>query len=319
MKKNIELKEIGKRLFRAGSVVLFPHVNPDGDAVGACVALCLALRSRGVQCWVYSEGVPDFLKFLNTEMFTDDYGIIAPPDICVAIDCSDGCRMDSRLMAFEQGDVHMCIDHHQGGTGYGDYYYIDENAAATCEIIYSLLKVSGAEFSRDMANALYTGLSTDTSNYRHSNTTPESHRIAAELLEIGVDHTNIMVNLYQSKGVRKVICGGRAIQHMHIFAEGRGAMTYLTAADLVELDSQSQDADEVINILQNMEGVEIAGYLEERENGIKVSLRAKTYGNVAAICRKYDGGGHIKAAGCTMNMSMEDAFAQIKYDIEEAL
>lgn len=319
MNKNIELKEIGDRLFNAGSVVLFPHINPDGDAVGACAALCLALRSRGIQSWVYSEGVPDFLGFLNTEMFTDDYAIIPPPDICVAVDCSDGCRVDSRLKAFEQGDVHMCIDHHQGGTGYGDYYYIDENAAATCEIIYDLLKECGVQLSRDMANALYTGISTDTSNYRHSNTTPKSHRIAAEILEAGVDHTDIMVNLYQRTGVKKVMCTARAVQKMHTFAEGRGVMTYLTAAELVEMDAQSQDADEIINTLQNMEGVEIAGYLEERENGIKVSLRAKTYGNVAAICRKYDGGGHIKAAGCTLKMPMEDAFARIKYDIEEAL
>lgn len=319
MKKNIELKELGNRLFEAKSVALFPHVNPDGDAVGSTVALCLALRSRGIESWVYSGKIPGYLGFLNTEVITDDFGIMAPPDICMAVDCSDENRIDDRLEAFASGYTKLCLDHHLNEAGFGDYYYIDEDAAATCELVYDLLVSQGITPDRDTANAIYTGISTDTGNYKHTNTTPHVHEIAAELIRSGVDHMEVMVNLHENKSMKKVLCESTAVGRMLVFAEGKGVISYLTAADMAGLDASKEDTDEIIDALKKISGVEMAAYLEERENGIKVSMRAKTDGNVADICRKYDGGGHVKAAGCTLKMSMEDAFARIKFDMEEAL
>lgn len=320
MIKNIELNEIAERLFDAKSAVLFPHVNPDGDAVGACVGLCCALRQRNIDAWVYSSGpVPGYLQFLNTGVFTDDFNRLSDPDICMAVDCGEDQRIADRLEAFYGGKVKMCIDHHLSKTGYGDHYYIDESAAAVCEIVYDMLKHIGIHFERDIANALYTGLSTDTGNYQYSNTTPHDHEIAAEILRAGVDHTSIMVNLYQNRNLKKVICESRAIDKMLVFAGGKGIVSYLTSAEIAQLDATNEDTDQIIDALRNINGVEMAAYLEERENGIKVSMRAKTYGNVAEICGRNGGGGHVKAAGCTMKMPMEEAYSIIKKEIEEAL
>ena len=320
MIKNIELAEIAKRIFDAKSVILFPHVNPDGDAIGSCVALCLALRQKGIESWVYSTGgAPEYLDFLCFDVFTDDFSKVDRPDICIAVDCGEEHRIEDRIDAFYGGNTQMCIDHHLSKVGYGEYYYIDENAAAVCEIIYDLLMSIGTELSRDMANALYTGLSTDTGNYQYSNTTPHVHDIAAELLKIGVDHTSIMVNLYQNRSMKKVICESKAIDKMLVFAGGKGVISYLTGGEMAEIDATHGDADQIIDALRNINGIEIAAYLEERETGIKVSMRAKTYGNVAEICERNGGGGHVKAAGCTMKMSMEEAFAIIKREIEEAI
>ena len=319
MKKNTDLKELGSKLFSAGSVVIFPHVNPDGDAVGAGAALCLALRKSGVESYVYSEGIPAYLGFLDAGIFTDDYHILPPPDICIAIDCSEDSRLNERVDAFNEGDTRMCIDHHLNDIGYGDYYYIDEKAAAVCEIIYEMLVLTGIDIDRSIANALYTGLSTDTGNFKYSNTTAATHRTAARLMDIGIDHTEIMVRLYQNKGMKKLLCESRAVERMQMFAEGKGVISYLTSRDLAEMDAKSEDADEIIDVLRNISGVEMAAYLEERENGIKVSMRAKTYGNVAEICKRYDGGGHVKAAGCTLKTSMEKAYSIIKLEIEKAV
>lgn len=319
MKKNIDLKELGAKLFNAGSVVIFPHVNPDGDAVGAGAALCLALRKNGVESYVYSEGIPAYLSFLDNGIFTDDYRILPPPDICMAVDCSEDSRLNERLDAFNEGDTRICVDHHLNDTGYGDYYYIDEKAAAVCEIIYEMLVFTGIDMDKSIANALYTGLSTDTGNFMYSNTTATTHRTAAHLMDIGTDHTEIMVRLYQNKGMKKLLCESRAVERMQMFAEGKGVISYLTSRDLAEIDAKSEDADEIIDVLRNISGVEMAAYLEERENGIKVSMRAKTYGNVAEICKRYDGGGHVKAAGCTLKTSMEKAYSVIKVEIEKAV
>ena len=319
MKKNAEIKEISDKLFSAGSVVLYPHINPDGDSVGSCAALSLALRAAGIECWVYSDAIPKYLDFINTEAFTSDWAKVQGADICAAIDCSDENRLDERLESYEAGKERICLDHHVSEMGFGDVYYINEKAAAVCEVIYDILKAGEITFTRDIANALYTGIVTDTGGFRHSNTTERTHEIAADLFRIGVDHTNIIVNLYNNKGLKKVRCESLAIERMMLFAGGKGVISYLTSSDLAALDARHEDADEIIDRLRDIEGVEMAAYLEERENGIKVSMRSKTDTSVLDICIRNGGGGHAKAAGCTVKMTMEDAFALFKDEMESAL
>lgn len=319
MNSNITIKEITEKLFGAKKVVLFPHVNPDGDSTGSCAALSLALRQAGVECYVCSGEYPKYLKHINSEAFTMDEDKVAGADIAVAVDCSANNRLDSRLDAYTSGEVLMCVDHHLCEEGYGELYYIDENAAAVCEIVYDILKTAGTKLTRDMANALYTGIVTDTGGFRYSNTTAKTHEMAAELLDIGVDHLPIMVNLYNNKSLTKVRCENKAIDKMMLFAGGRGVISYLTSGEMAEMDAHPEHADEIIDRLRDIEGVEMAAYLEEREDGIKVSMRSKTDANVQDICVLYGGGGHAKAAGCTMETSMEDAFSVIKREMDLAL
>lgn len=318
MVKNIELIELWEELSAAKRVVLFPHENPDGDAIGACGALARALREQGVECSVCAGRTPGYLSFVDMEFFTDDTGA-GNPDICVALDCSEVHRLDSRTEAFDRGGRCYCIDHHENEKGFGDRYYIDSDAPATCSIIFDMMKEAGAVITSKVANSIYTGLSTDTGNFKYSNTGPKAHRIAAELLEIGVDHTEIMTALYQNRSMKKLRCESRAIDRAMLFAEGRGIISCLSSVDMAEMDAVSEDADEIIDKLRDIAGVEMAAYLEERENGIKISMRAKTCSDVGNICKHLGGGGHAKAAGATVKMSMEDAFTTVKFAMEEAL
>ena len=320
MNCNTDIKKISETLFSAGKVVLFPHIHPDGDSVGSCAALSLALRGAGVECYVCSGPVPPYTQHINREAFTDDFEKVMDPDIAVAVDCSADHRLDSRLDAFRSGKVKMCLDHHENKEGYGDLYYIDEDAAAACEIIFAVLKAAKAEITRDIANAIYTGLVTDTGRFRHSNTTPKTHELAAELMKIGVDHNSIMVNIFDSKSLKKVCCETKAIEKMQLFADGQGAISYLTSGEMAAMDALHEDSDEIIDRLREIEGVEMAAYLEEREDGIKVSMRAKSNSSVLEICERNGGGGHKKAAGCTIHdVTMEHAYAVIKGEMEEAL
>ena len=319
MNCNTDIKTIAKQLFSAKKVVLFPHINPDGDSTGSCEALCLALREAGAECYVCADSYPKYMKHIRGEFFTRDADKVYGADIAVAVDCSADNRLDSRLEAYESGKVKMCIDHHLNEEGYGDIYYIDEDAAAVCEIVYEIIKESGVEITREIANALYTGIVTDTGGFRYSNTTAKSHDLASELMTIGVDHLQIIVNLYNNKNLKKVRAENKAIENMMFFSGGKGVISHLTSGEMAEMDAHPEDADEIIDRLRDIDGVEMAAYLEEREDGIKVSMRAKTTGSVVEICQKYGGGGHKKAAGCTIKDSMESVYAMIKHDMEMSL
>ena len=321
MKQNNSLKELGQQLLAADSVLLFPHVNIDGDALGSCVSLCAALRNAGKQAWILTEEeVGEYVGFLDNGYCTQDHGIIGTPDICMCVDCSETKRFPKREETFFKGKTTICLDHHFTGEPFADYNYIDGDVAATCELAYLLLQEMGLEITTEIAEAIYTGISTDTGNFQYSNTTKQTHLIAAELIDKGIDHNKITVKLYQSTRLEKLRITARVLDNMEVFADGKAAIAYASQAMLEKEGVTMEDTEGAIDLIRNINGIEIAAFL--KENGpetIKASMRAKTYGNVAEIAGKFGGGGHIKAAGCTFNTDLESARTQLKAAIEESL
>ena len=321
MKQNNSMKEIGQQLMDAESVLLFPHINIDGDALGSCTALCIALRNAGKKAAILvEEEVPEYVGFLDNGYCTQDHEIFGTPDICMCVDCSETGRFPKRAETFVKGKTTICLDHHFTGEPFADYNYIDGNVAATCELVYQLLVTMGLEITTEMAEAIYTGISTDTGNFQYSNTTKQTHLIAAELLDKGIDHNKITVLLYQSTRLEKLRITARILDNMEVFADGKGAIAYVSQAMLEAEGVSMEDTEGAIDLIRNIKGVEIAAFLKEREsNVIKGSMRAKTYGNVAEIAGRFNGGGHIKAAGCTFYTDLETACTQLKMAIEESL
>ncbi|NLD19954.1 MAG: bifunctional oligoribonuclease/PAP phosphatase NrnA [Clostridiales bacterium] len=316
MKNNASLKEIGSILLEAKSIVIFPHLNPDGDALGSAISLCLALRQRGKDSVVLmEEKVPHYIDFVDKECCTQNADAINAPDVCVCVDCSEETRFPARASVFNKGKTRICIDHHATSEGLGDYYYIDDEEAATAQIIYKMLKASDVEITRSIAEHLYVGLVTDTGCFQYSNTTPETHMIAAQLLEADIDHMGIMVKLYQNIRWDRIEIERRFLNTVELVADGKGAVGYVSAEMLKEAGASLEDADNMVDILRNIEGVEIAGFLKEKGDVVKASLRAKSYGRVDEIAMTFGGGGHVKAAGCTLNMPLADAVEKLKTEI----
>lgn len=315
------MKEIGQQLLAAESVLLFPHINIDGDALGSCVALCKALRNAGKKAAILvEEEVPEYVGFLDDGYCTQDHGIFGTPDICMCVDCSETKRFPAREETFFKGKTTICLDHHFTGEPFADFNYIDGDVAATCELAYQLLQTMGLEITKEIAEAIYTGISTDTGNFQYSNTTKQTHLIAAELLDAGIDHNKITVKLYQNTRLEKLRITARVLDNMEVFAGGRAAIAYASQAMLEAEGVSMEDTEGAIDLIRNIQGVEIAAFLKEREEKvIKVSMRAKTDGNVAEIAGKFGGGGHIKAAGCTLYTDLEDTRTQLKTAIEESL
>lgn len=323
---NITIKEMGNMLAAADRVLLFPHINPDPDAIGSCVALCRALRQQGKTARVLLDApLPRYLKFLASseeeaaQILTTDASAMEDPDICMCMDCSEEKRIEERMEIFRTGKTSLCLDHHRVEECWCDHYYIDPEATATAQLVFDMMREMDWPMDEEIATALYTGIDGDTGCFMHSNTTAQIHRIAADLQDLGVDANTINVNLYQSKSVPSIRVNAKALQAMEVFADGRAVISKMTAEDFRACGAQVDHADTVIDELRCVEGVEIAAFLKEDGDKIRCNLRSKTTADVAAIARKFGGGGHIKASGFRSEKPMEEVFAKLRESILEAL
>ncbi len=312
MMKNT-LNQIAAELKKANTVLLYPHVIMDGDTLGSSIALCIALRKLGKEAYILIEDdIPSYLAFLEKDYCTYDQQILECPDVSISVDCSDIERFFKRKEKFLTGKRSICIDHHRTNNFFAELNYIDENTAATGEIVFHLIKEMGMEVNVEMAEAIYTAITTDTGNFQYTNTTKTTHLIAAELFEIGIDLEKISVEVYQNIRHEKLKIMNEVIGTIEMVCGGKADIAYVTQEMLQKTGALMEETEGIIEILRNISGVEISAFLKENsENEIKVGLRAKTYGDVSVIAQSFGGGGHKKAAGCTIHASLAEAKKQI--------
>lgn len=315
------IKEIAKKLEEAQSVLLFPHVHMDGDALGSSAALAGVLRKQGKTCYILIEDeIAGNLKFLDRGYCTDDQSIIDKPDLCVYIDCGDESRIPKRYSKLLSGRETMCIDHHRTNSSHTDYAYVDPDAAATGEIIYDIITAMGVEIDAQTGEALYAAINTDTGNFQYSNCSKRTHEIAAALYDSGMDHSKVNIEIYENVSIGKIRLDNMIMNTLEIFAEGKAAMAYVTQQMLEETGAGMDETEGIASTLRSIKGVEISVFLKEyAADEIKVSMRAKTYADVAQVAVEFDGGGHTKAAGFTGRGSMEEIKAIVKSRIEKQL
>ena len=318
---NNSFKEIAEVLLNAKTVLIYSHINADGDAVGSAAALCHTLRRMGKTANVLvEEPLPANLRFMDRGYFTMDQSVIKKPDVSVCVDCGDFGRFPKRREKFISAETTVCIDHHGTTEEFCDYNYVDPAAAATGELIYELIKTMGAEPDVETGEAIFAAITTDTGNFQYSNTTKNCHLIMAELFDLGVDTNKVSVEIYENERPEKLVIATRALSTLEIFGGGFGAIAYLTLEDMKEIGAEPFETDGIIGKIRSIAGVEYAAFVKEKEPGvIRVSMRAKRRGNVADIASQLGGGGHVKAAGCTLNMTVEEAVALIKSKMSEAI
>ena len=318
---NNTFKEIAEVLLKAEKILIYPHINADGDAVGSAAALCHTLRRLGKTAYVLiEEQLPANLRFMDKGYFTFDEKVIEQPDVSVCVDCGDFGRFPMRMEKFLSARTTVCVDHHGTTQNFCDYNYVDSGAAATGELIYALIKEMVPEADVETGEAIFAAITTDTGNFQYSNTTKNCHLIMAELYDLGVDTNKVSVEIYENERQEKLMITTKALSTLEIFGGGCGAIAHLTLEDMKEIGAEPFETDGVIQKLRSISGVEYAALVKEKEPGvIRVSMRAKRRGNVASIASELGGGGHVKAAGCTLNMPLDEAVNLVKSKLNEAI
>ena len=240
--------EAADALRRAESVLIFPHISMDGDALGSSVALCAALRISGKTAHVVIEDdIPETIAFLDSGGYcARDLKIVENPDLCVCGDCCEASRFPKRKALFESGRTRMCLDHHESTKPFADYNCVDAAAAATAVIVYKLILALGVIPDKMIGEAIYAGILTDTGRFQYSNTNRETHLIAAALYDCGIDAAGIAIKLYQNVSYEKLLLDSRIMNTMEIFAEGRAVIAYVTRAMFRETGARPEEADGVV-------------------------------------------------------------------------
>lgn len=322
------LSQIAKFILESKKIGITYHVSPDGDAVGSVLALLNGLKSLNKNCYVISkDSLSDNLKFLkgSEEIIGDVVEATNDTDIVVVLDCGNLDRVSANLNEFTGTIIN--IDHHLSNDKYGDINYIDSKAAATAEIVFELLGYMGISFNdennsllKEIGTCIYTSIVTDTGAFRHSNVTERTHAISAALKKIGVDNTNIYQNLFDNKDFSRIKIIGKALSSMQLILNGKVALLEIDKDFTTDLGVDVGDTSDIISYGLQIKGVEVTLLLKEVEDGVKASLRAKSYVDVRKIAEIFGGGGHVRASGIKIkNMSMEEAKYEILNEIQKEL
>lgn len=278
------------------------HTFPDGDALGSVHALVLALRQMGKETYILTKDkVLDSLDFLplTEETNASDSKILPGTDLVIVLDCGNFDRV-----SFDQktlGDTPMMvIDHHKSNDRYGDHNYVDCKAAATGEIIFDLFQLLGVTMTKEMAISLYTAIITDTGSFRFESTTSNTLEVAAKLMKLDIGHQEIARKVFDQKPLGRVRLIGRTLNTLESFYNGRVNLMYLRESDFLELDLPDKDTGDIVNYGLAPKGAEVSMILKEHEDKIRVSIRTKRKVDAGLFAEVFQGGGHIRAAGCTL-------------------
>jgi phosphoesterase RecJ-like protein len=318
------LERFAAFLDRHARVLLTTHENPDGDGVGAAVALAAHLKGHGREARILvTPALPGNLRFLDPEGWIEAFDpegahrdLAAWPDAWVVIDASEPHRLGRLHPAFEAtGAERACLDHHLKDAPKGfEAEFTDPAASASAELVYDLVRPRIAGPLPDvMAQALYAGIVSDTGNFRHSNATPKVHRIAADLVGQGVHPSRTYNALYQTATPAKLKLFGRALEGLQLRDGGRFAYVAVTKADLEACGATHEDLDDLVEEPRKLLGVEVAALFSEAPDGrAKVSLRSRERVDVNAVCRRFGGGGHRLASGAKAALPLSDFIAQVE-------
>lgn len=304
--------EIAEVLSRPGErFVITSHHNPDGDAIGSLLGLARALRAAGrdvVLAHADDPPVPDDLRFLLAD--GEEIAHELPADIAervlIAVDCASELRMWNTPV-HEAARLVIDIDHHQDNTRFGDLNLIEPFASSTAEVVVGVLEAAGWPLTREIAEPLYVGMITDTGRFGYGNTRPRTHRIAAAMIEAGVDPAVMSRRLYEEQPLDRLLLMGRALEASRPLAGGRMLAAVLTREDFDA--AGGRDTEGIVEVMRGVRGMRAAALVSEAgpEGMYRVSLRtADPDVDVSAIAREEGGGGHRAAAGFSTARPPED-------------
>ena len=316
-----EIKEVGLLLSTPKKIVIIPHRNPDGDAMGASLAMYYYLKSKGHTATVVSPNdYPVFLKWLpgSKQVYKFDQqnrqskSALDEADIVFLLDFNALHRVGSDMGSFLEDYIgtFIMIDHHQQPDAIAKYLYSDTSICSTCQMVYHFIdKLNDLDsINSDIATCIYTGIMTDTGSFRFPSTTSTTHRIIADLIDKGAENSKIHNNVYDTNSFSRLQLLGRALSNLVVINKLNTAYITLSQKELDEFNFEKGDTEGVVNYALSLEGIIFAViFIEDVDQQIvKISLRSKGSFSVNKFSREnFDGGGHDNAAGGKSKISLE--------------
>ena len=302
-----------------GRALMLGHVHPDADVLGTLLALGLALAARGWQVtWGGPHPAPHVLDFLpGVERYRALTSIEDDYDVTVLTDCPNPGRTEGLIdQARARSRRIVNIDHHPDNRLYGDVNWVEADAAATGELVYRLLGALEVRITPAIALNLFTAIHTDTGSFRYSNVTPETFRIAGELVAAGADPAFVSGRLYERRPGDALHWLGEALGRVQVDTDGSVAWLALPSGTVPEAFIE---AEELVNYPRSIGSVRVACFLREIDGHVKVSLRGKGDVDVNLIAARFGGGGHRNAAGCTLARPLPDATREVLAAVRAAV
>jgi phosphoesterase RecJ-like protein len=304
------LNEVSALLLEHDNFEILTHNYPDGDCLGCGYALCLGLRQLGKNARVITTDKPKSFGFITKLCDDGDF----EPEYIVSTDVADEKLLGKNEEKYT-GRIDLCIDHHGTNKVKAAHSYVEPDAAAAGEIIYELLRLLNVELTVDIANCLYTALSTDTGCFCYTNTTSRTLRIAADLLDCGCDYGAINKIMFETKSKRTVGLEREILDNMRFCCDDKCAIIY-TTLEMVE-GMGDDETEGLASIPRRIEGVAMGITVREKPGGeYKVSVRTTDEIDACEFCRRFGGGGHPAAAGCTLHGTLESVIDRLVKEAE---
>ncbi|MCK0110104.1 bifunctional oligoribonuclease/PAP phosphatase NrnA [Flavobacteriaceae bacterium S0825] len=315
-----EISEIKDLLKSPKKIVIVPHKNPDGDAMGSTLGLYHYLKLFNHDATIIAPNdYPDFLKWLPGDEFVLKYDtdktkadeLILNAELVFTLDFNALHRTgDMETVLFEAKGVKILIDHHQQPDNYAKYIYSDVTMCSTAQMIYHFIEMLGdvKTINSDISTCLYTGIMTDTGSFRFRSTTSTTHRVIANLIDNGADNAQIHNNVYDTNSYNKLQLLGCALSNLKLISDSNTAYITLSQKELNTFDYKKGDTEGVVNYALSLSGVKFAViFIENKSEGIiKISLRSKGNFDVNTFAREhFNGGGHINASGGRSELSLK--------------
>ena len=312
----ITLESAAKTLLSKDKILILTHRSPDGDTIGSGYALAMALRKLGknvkVDC---TDPFPDKYSYFTDKLEKLEFD----EEFVVSVDVADTKLLGEKLSGYAD-KIDLCIDHHGSNTKFAKEYYVEASAAAAAQVIEKLIRLMNVEFDKDIANAIYTGITTDTGCFRYTNVTAETHRIAADMIDCGAESGMINRLMFETKSRSRLEIERRVMDSMQFYLDGRCAIVYATIDMMKESGAVDSDMEGVASCPKQIEGFMVGITRREKNNGkFKVSVRTTDEIDASNICANFGGGGHKAAAGCMITGTLNESIEQIVTVVGQAL
>lgn len=312
------MKDLDSQLLDVTTAAIAGHVRPDGDCVGSCLATYNYIKDNypQIQVDLYLEPIPNIFKFLNrSEEILHDCPEKEPYDLFIAQDCGDAGRLGEAAKYFEQAKKTVCIDHHISNQSFADENYIFPHASSTSELIFELLDEK--KITKEIAECIYVGIIHDTGVFQYSSTSAKTMNIAGKLMEMGINFTEIVDKTFYTKTFNQNRILGQALVDARLELGGAAVTSVVTKEQMEEYEVLPKHLDGIVSQLRVTKDVEAAVFLYETEDGYKVSMRSNGKIDVAKIAMEFGGGGHVRAAGVSMEGSSEEILQKILAEMKK--